>query len=739
MKKILLFSLVFFLFKTLNGQTLQGVVINENKLPIEEVTIVNLRNGEHTHTDTKGYFIFKDVQVGDTLQLSHIGYETKSEKIKSLNEKVVIVLAEKYISLDEVIIYPHINALNLITEIDIQTDPVNSSQDILRQVPGLFIGQHAGGGKAEQLFIRGFDIDHGTDVNITVDGLPVNMVSHAHGQGYADLHFLIPETIDEIDFGKGPYYAHKGNFNTAAYVDFKTKKRLDESQIKFELGQFNTKRNMLMFNILNHESHNAYFASEYIDTDGPFDSPQNFNRINLFGKYGGNITNDDYLSVTTSYFKSKWDASGQIPQREIDNGHISRFGAIDDTEGGNTSRANFLINYDKYIDDHSYIKNYAFYSEYEFELYSNFTFFLNDPVNGDQIKQEEKRGIFGFNSEYNHRFSNDNIDGSWQLGAGLRNDQTKNSLLSHTVNRSETLEEIKLGNVNETNFSAYLNATFDVGKWTFNPAVRFDYFDFQYNDKLLEAYETQSNTKSIISPKLNILYNQSKSLQGYIKLGKGFHSNDTRVVVAENGKKILPAAYGTDIGFIWKPIDRLLINTAYWYLFLEQEFVYVGDEGVVEPSGKTQRQGVDLSIRYQPLDWLFWNFDANYANGKAIDENSGEDYIPLAPDFTFVTSLNMVRKSGLYGGVHVRHMGDRPANEDNSITASGYTVVDLNIGYEWKKFDFSIQIQNLFDTEWNETQFATESRLQNEPFPVEEIHFTPGTPFFLKGVVSFRF
>jgi outer membrane receptor protein involved in Fe transport len=225
----------------------------------------------------------------------------------------------------------------------------------------------------------------------------------------------------------------------------------------------------------------------------------------------------------------------------------------------------------------------------------------------------------------------------------------------------------------------------------------------------------------------------------YIKAGKGFHSNDTRVVVSQQGRDILPSAYGTDVGVYWKPLPRLFVNAAYWYLYLEQEFVYVGDEGIVEPGGATRRQGIDTSIRYQLLDGLFWNFDANYAHARSTDGDEGENFIPLAPDFTHLSGLRLIYETGFYGGINLRYMADRPANEDNSIVAEGYTVVDLNFGYQWRNFDLGLNIQNLLDTEWNEAQFATESRLQNETVPVEEIHFTPGTPFFLKGIVSFKF
>ena len=739
MKTSLLTLFLFLINCSIFAQTITGKVVDQYHQPIQDAYILDKRIDNHTHSNENGEFTLDNCSIGDTLQISFIGYHSEQIKVKNLKQYLTIVLHKKVISLEEITISPKINSLQIISDIDIQKNPVNSSQDILQKVPGLFIGQHAGGGKAEQIFLRGFDIDHGTDIGVTVDGIPVNMVSHAHGQGYADLHFVIPETINKIDFGKGPYYENKGNFTTAGYVDFLTKQKLKNSSIKLELGDFNTHRLLGMFNLLKNNKHSSYIATEYISTDGYFESPQNFNRVNLFGKYSGQLTNNDYIGFTASHFNSKWDASGQIPQRAVDSGLISRFGAIDDTEGGSTSRTNLLATYNKKIDENSTIKNKVYINQYDFELYSNFTLFLEDPINGDQIKQKESRVIYGLNTEYDKSFSTEKIKGNWQAGISLRNDKSKDNELSHTVNRNETLEYIQLGDINETNIASYLGATIDINKWTFNPSIRVDYFDFQYNDKLVTAYRTEEESKAIVSPKFNILYNPTKNLQLYLKTGKGFHSNDTRVVLTDKSKKTLPAAYGFDLGYIWKPTPKMLLNIAYWRLYLEQEFVYVGDAGIVEPSGKTSRQGIDLSYRYQPLSWLSWKFDTNYTHARAIDEPKGQDYIPLAPNFTLVSGLNFLFKSGLNASINVRHLANRAANEDNSIVAKGYTVTDLNAGYKWRNMNFGIQIQNLFNTDWNETQFATESRLQNETSSTEEIHFTPGTPFFIKGMIQYNF
>ena len=722
------------------GQTIKGKIINLNGKPIEGVQIFNIRTDQHTHTNEFGIFTLEKTQQNDILSIGGLGYKTKEIKA-NLSDPEPIVLDEDVLRLEEVVIHPKLAGLNFITAIDLKVTPVNSSQEILRKVPGLFIGQHAGGGKAEQLFLRGFDLDHGTDIAISVDGMPVNMVSHAHGQGYADLHFLIPETVEQIDFGKGPYYADKGDLATAGYVAFKTKEKLDKSSVGVELGQFNTRRIIGMFNILDHNNANqdAYIATEYLLTDGPFDAPQNFKRINLFGKYTSRFNDNSKFSLTVSHFTSKWDASGQIPLRLVNDGTISWFGAVDDTEGGNTSRTNINAAYYKAIDDNTYFKANTFYSKYKFELYSNFTFFLEDPINGDQIRQKENRDIFGLNTEWGKTLYLGDVKTSIQGGVGFRADATKGSELSRTKERYITLDRIMLGDIDQSNLFAYINSQFEVGKLTIAPALRIDQFQFNYQDRLDSVYKNQGVKKTLVSPKLNFIYSESDNLQFYLKSGMGFHSNDTRVVVTDKNKKTVPRVFGSDLGSIWKPIPRLIVNSALWYLYSEQEFVYVGDIGIIEPSGKSRRMGADLGIRYQLNNWIFIDADANYAFARSIDEPKGKNYIPLAPDFTSTAGIGLNNWNGFSGSFRFRFMNNRPANEDNSIIADGYAIFDLNLNYQYKGLLAGISVENLFDTKWKETQFATESRLNNEPTSVEEIHFTPGTPFFFRARIGYNF
>lgn len=743
MKKYIIFLIFIGLSGFAYAHELSGTIVDENNIPIDGVGVFNKTTGGYTYTNIAGYFELDDISVGDLILINSLGFKTQEITIaeNQLDATINITLLESAVSLDQVVLVSKVNTLSQLVNIDVKASPVKSSQEILRKVPGLIIGQHAGGGKAEQIFLRGFDIDHGTDITINVDGLPVNMVSHAHGQGYADMHFIIPETIDNIDFGKGAYYAHKGNFNTAGYVDLKTKSRIDDNQISIEAGMFNTIRTVGMFKISEGDTSNAYVASELVLMDGAFESPQNFNRLNLMGRYNFNNHEDQELTLSISHFQSKWDASGQVPQRAIDQGLITRFGAIDDTEGGNTSRSNFWVNHSKQLDEHSKVKSKAYISKYDFELFSNFTFFLEDPINADQIRQKEDRTIIGAETVYEHSVHVGDHDSQlrYETGLGFRYDDINDVQLSRTKNRQELLERLAYGNVDELNGYGFFNLTYKKNKWTINPGLRLDYFKFDYVNLLSETYDSKSENKVFVGPKLNVIYAASPNLQIFGKTGIGYHSNDTRVVVANSGEDILPAAYSADFGAIIKSSKKLILNAALWSLFLEQEFVYVGDAAIVEPSGKTQRYGVDFGLRYQLTDWLYANGDINYTYARSAEEPEGQDYIPLSPDLTSSGGLSFRDLGNFSGGISYRFIKDRPANEDNSIVAEGYFITDLNLNYAWKNWTLGLIVENLLDQEWNETQFATESRLLNEPSSFEEIHFTPGTPFYLRGKISVSF
>ena len=727
---------------------LHGTVYDQaTNLPLRGVTVQITGLGKPTLTNELGQYRFQGLVAAPyKLELSHVGFRSVVIDVVVQDDRTTSIttsLAATSVELSEVVVSSQrAHDQQLISSLDIKLRPITNSQEILRMVPGLFIGQHAGGGKAEQIFLRGFDLDHGTDIRLTVDGMPVNMVSHAHGQGYADLHFVIPELVEGVDFKKGSYNAEKGNLTTAGWVDFRTRTALDKSFVKLEAGQYDTYRAVAGLDLLGQRgdaapqrsnNQSAYLASEYSYTNSYFDNPQNFKRVNVVGKYHGHLSPNTNLTLTGSTFWSKWNHSGQIPDRAIASDLTGFFGSIDPTEGGETNRTNANVQLVTVTPRNHVVKNQFFYSNYNFELYSNFTFFNEDTLNGDQIRQKEHRNLFGYNGSYSTQATIGKSTWTTTVGAQYRQDLTYHTELSHTKNRVETLNAVKFGNINESNAAAYADELVQLSaRFTVDAGVRVDYFRSQYEDLLAVPIMIKHATQAIVSPKLNLYYTANSRLQVYLNTGKGFHSNDARVVTAQNGREILPAAYGSDLGIIFKPFPKLLINAAAWYLWLAQEFVYVGDEGVVEPSGRSRRQGIDVSVRYQLTKTLFADLDLNTAKPRAIDAEMGQNYLPLAPTFTSTGGLSLQTSYGLNGSLRYRYIADRPANEDNSIMAKGYFVTDMQANYSKPKYTVGLSIQNLFNTRWKETQFATESRLKGEAAPVDEIHFTPGTPFFAR-------
>ena len=717
-------------------------IINANsKVPLQDVSVKSNEISFNKITDDNGFVDFKNMPAtAKQLLISCIGYQSITVELSSLillDNIAIIGLTPKVSSLQEVKVIASATKgiFKTISDLDIHLRPINNSQEVLRIVPGLFIGQHAGGGKAEQIFLRGFDLDHGTDINISVDGMPVNMVSHAHGQGYADLHFVIPELIDKVNFNKGPYYADKGNFTTAGFVEFKTKNYLDNNFAKIEGGQFSTFRAITGINLLKPQgvrrSQSLYFAGEGSFTKGYFESPQNFSRFNGMLKYHGSINSQNTLTATVTGFTSKWNASGQIPDRAVESGLVGFYGAIDNTEGGETSRHNATVELQTKINNGGILRNQFYYSKYKFELYSNFTFYKQDPINGDQIRQKESRNIVGYNGSYQKEFYLGKLKTEIKTGVQVRYDAVNNIELTRTKDRTINTDALMLGDVNELNIGAYYSQKVSFSKKVdITGAVRGDYFNNRYNDKL--ASQILTSNSAMFSPKLNINYCVNDKVQLYLYNGRGFHSNDTRVAVKQNGKKVLPPAYGTDLGGVFKVGKKLVLQSALWYLWLQQEFVYVGDEGVVKSGGQTRRFGFDVSARYEVAKNLFTDMDISIANPRALEVAKGESYLPLAPRFTSAGGLTYRGEQGWNGSLRYRFMDNRPANKTNSVIAKGYFVADAAINYTKKKWEAGLSIQNLLNTKWKETQFDTESQLQTETAPVSEIHFTAGTPFFAR-------
>ncbi|MFN0204461.1 MAG: TonB-dependent receptor [Bacteroidia bacterium] len=730
---------------------ISGKLIEESsRLPIE-FAYIELNENQHCISGNDGRFIFENLEQGEyTLSIQLIGYEKKEVKTTVKEHEateLIITLKPKNVELNEVVISSDKNqTIHSISKMDIALRPVNSAQELLRMASGVFIAQHAGGGKAEQIFLRGFDCDHGTDIALSVDGLPVNMVSHAHGQGYADLHFVIPEMVEKIAIDKGCYDASVGNFATAGAIAFQTQNYLDKNKISLEVGRFNHYRLFSAINLLGKKARenqqNWYVAGEYLFRQGFFQNPDNLNRLNFFTKYQGMIDDRNILTASFSHFKSFWNASGQIPESEVRNGNLNYFGSIDNSEGGKTGRTNANIQVLSTLSDHQYFKNQLFFSHYDFDLFSNFTFFLHDKVNGDGIRQREDRKIYGYKGEFHQKNTWRKLQFDTEIGANIRLDDIQNNELSRVKRRNIFLNPISLGDVQELNAAIYVNENVQISpKFSANVGMRLDAFVFNYNDKLdSTGYQVRNVKKLTPSPKMSLYYQASPKMLYFVKAGIGFHSNDTRVVVAQNGLQILPKATGAEIGAEMKPFRNVFLHAALWGLYLQQEFVYVGDEAVVEPSGETRRVGIDVSARWQITPWLSADCDINYSNARALNaEVISEKYIPLAPRFTSIGGVKAKVAKNFLVNVRYRYLANRPANEDYSLTAKGYFLADATLTYQVKQLEISLFTENITNVKWKEAQFETESQLQNASEPITQVHFTAGTPFSAKMKVTYSF
>lgn len=746
--------------------TLRGTVADSlSGLPLAGVSVGLLGQPGGTATDVLGNFRLANLPAGThQLCVGALGYRPQTVPVTVVvgeTQRINLRVAATTLNLAEVTVSqprdPN-QSLAAISHIDQLLRPVNSAQDLLRLVPGLFIAQHAGGGKAEQIFLRGFDCDHGTDFSVSVDGLPVNMVSHAHGQGYADFHFVIPETVEQLRVYKGPYTARFGDFATAGAGEFSTKTRLEHSQVKLELGQFDTRRALVLLDLLgNNQRHlfskkpeSAYIAAEYNFTNAYFDAPQHFKRFNGMGKYTGQLSDNTSLTLLGSHFTSNWDASGQVPERAVREGLISRFGSIDPTEGGRTSRTNASVVLTTALAHDAVLRQQAYYSKYDFNLYSNFTFFLHDSINGDQIDQTDDRHLFGYTATYER---DDQLGAKplhTTLGVGTRNDFSTLGL-RHTVRR-QVLDTLTTGRLYERNINAYLDETLSLtDRLTVNAALRADFFTFDFRGRLADADNGGELAplggrvaRARVSPKLNLYYQLTPAVQLFARSGFGFHSNDARGVIRGATANVLPRALGSEIGSTFKPLPSLVVNAALWSLHLQDELVYVGDEAVVESVGPTQRYGLDLSLRYQAGSRWFVDADFNYNHGRQLDAPEKANYIPLAPTFTSTGGLTYKAPRGLSGSLRYRHLDNRPANDDGSITARGYFLLDAVLAYTTGRFQIGATAENLLNVAWNQAQFATQTRLLNTPKPepldgIDELHFTPGTPFYAKLNVSVFF
>src|SRR5262245_9163865 len=488
---------------------------------------------------------------------------------------------------------------------DFELRPVGKPDDILRVVPGLVIGHPAGGGKAQNYLLRGFDADHGTDIAIFVDGLPVNYRSHAHGQGYSDIHFLIPETLRGVDVYKGPYWVEYGDFATAGIIKFVTLDTVPENLVEAAGGNWGTQRYLTLLSPTR-DRLKTLFAMEVYTTNGPFDRSEEYKRLNVFAKAGASLSESVDASVWASYLNSNWFASGEIPERAVREGLINRFGAIDNSQGGNTQRFNGNANLRWRLSDTDTVKLDAYAQYYQLDLISNFTFFLVDPVNGDQIEQSDRnRVVAGLDAQYEHRGTLLGAQLVSTAGFQFRLDRPR-LVNGNTADRHLllTTEDI---NIFEASYSPYVRFDWTPLPWLrYVTAARGDIFTFNVHNNLVGAPDQPNGSavKAIASAKANLILGPWYQTEFFANFGTGFHSNDARAVVQDNTLPALAQATGWEFGVRTRVLPRVEASFTYWWLNLSSELVFSGDEGTTAPSGATKRQGLEFAIEIRPLDWL---------------------------------------------------------------------------------------------------------------------------------------
>jgi outer membrane receptor protein involved in Fe transport len=763
-KKCVLGFLLTILSVSIQAQTatISGIVKDkETGQPIEDVIVSIEKTNNHTHTDAGGQFSFISLTSGMyEIDFNKFGYEKQQLKIEMHDNEtkqfsIELIFNVNTLSTVSIESDKPVSAASsgYLSKLDFENRPKNSAQDLLRLVPGLFIAQHAGGGKAEQIFVRGFDCDHGTDVATFVDGIPVNMPSHGHGQGYEDLHFLIPEVVKAITIFKGPYAPQYGDFSTGAAVQFNTLDTLGNNLFQVEsayvqhITAITAKRALMMYELANVNSKvTSYLAAEIINNRGYFESDQHFNRFNIFSKTVFTINDFSHLSFSVSGFGSSWDASGQIPERAVKSGIINRFGSLDNSEGGVTQRNNLNLVY------HANLKRGEFETQiyscnYRFKLFSNFTFNLEDSIRGDEIEQGDDRIIRGLNAHYTIPHQLGKMNNKFTAGTSFRADEIENELW-HAMKRRR-LEAKAHTFIHERSTAIYANETFFCNDhFRIELGGRYDYFIFDVQDQLpTDSARTNYsgyNYQTLLSPKLNAIYSATDHLQFFLNSGSSYHSNDARSVVQEPKNHQLPRSWGAEVGSLIHIRNSITFSAALWWLDVENELVYVGDDGTTKNKGASRRTGIDLSARCKLTNWLFADADLTVSKNVFIDTVFGRqlktDYhIPLAPAITSAGGLTAKFKKGWEANIRYRYMASRPANESNTIVAHGYTIFDASIHYKIKHIGIGLVVENIFNVDWNEAQFDTESKLPMESRAVDELHFTPGTPLAARVIVGYTF
>jgi hypothetical protein len=619
--------------------------------------------------------------------------------------------------------------------------PASRPAELLEFVPGLIATQHSGEGKGNQYFLRGFNLDHGTDLALKIDGLPVNMPSHAHGQGYADINFLIPELVESLTYRKGPYYAEIGDFGTAGSSEFHYIDSLYRPRITLTTGQSDYRR-LFAGGSTDVADGQLTFAGAHTDYDGPWSLPQDLDKTNALIKFHKGDDRRDW-SLTGMAYDNAWNSTDQIPLRAVTQGTLDNYDAIDNSDGGNTHR--YSLSLESTIATKAGNFSFDAYAiDYDLALFSNFTYFLEDPIRGDQFEQSEQRNIAGFNAAYERETEILSIPTILSAGIQSRFDRTSLGLY-------KTQNRIRHTTTREDDVKQSLNSLYSSleQQWTERirtvVAMRLDRLDYEINSNLLENSGKGHDT--LFSPKANLAYTLSPNTELFLSTGLGFHSNDTRgatttvdpVSLAPVSKvDPLSQARSAEIGIRTTAIPKAHIAVSTFSLSLDSELLYIGDAGTTEALGGTRRSGLELGVVYTPFDWLMLDTDLTSTHGRFNNGTNGRN-IPNSVARTAALGVTAKPSQDWNVGLRIRYLGAAPLTEDNAIRSEPTLMFNAQASYRVNpNVLLSLAAFNLTDERDNDITYYYESRLSNESTSHEDIHFHPVEPRSLRLTIEIQ-
>ncbi|MYN05521.1 TonB-dependent receptor [Pseudoduganella sp. DS3] len=600
--------------------------------------------------------------------------------------------------------------------------------ELLEATPGLVASQHSGEGKANQFYLRGFNLDHGTDLRTTVDGMPVNQRSHAHGQGWTDLNFIIPELVARLDYNKGPYNASTGDFSSAGATAIHYSSRLAQDQASLSAGQGGYGR-VLLAGTRERAVADApgawLYALEAVHNDGPFTRGDNFRKLNAVLRYSDGFANNGY-TVTAMAYRGAWNATDQIPQRAVDSGLLGRFDGVDLTDGGQARRFSLSAAWAR-SDEQQTTRASAYIINNRLELFSNFTYFLDDPLHGDQFAQPDRRVTSGF--EASHSWHEHAGDMAWHTTVGVQaqNDNIFNAL-QHTEAR-RVLETTRADHIAETSAALYLEQHLRLAPWLRGEAgLRLDRYRFDVRGRDGDAGGAARADATLFSPSVSLAFGPWSRTEFYFNAGRGFHSNDARgVTQAQDPATPLAKSRGMEFGLRSEAVKGLQTVLAIYKLDFDSELVYLGDAGSTEAGRPSRRYGIEFSNYYKLAKWLSLDADLAFARGRFRHSGPGEgERIPGAVEGVAQLAATFTPAGPWSGALRLRWFGPRPLVEDNSVRSKASATLNGRLAYKLDaRTTLELEGFNLANRKVSAIDYFYESRLRGEDAARADVHFHP--------------